>query len=101
VIKYQEPAITDPLTLEIGDQVGCHDVSPARMQLLTGAAADGEHGIDTLWLTVRNNPADTQRVYDQPVPHGSVALLLDDLLLDGGRWRVLPLPRVWARRRIV
>lgn len=89
--KFHEPEVHDPRELEVGDQIGC--VNGGRtLQVLTG---DPNGTVDEFWMDLWNNPAETTHMWDEPVPHGSVALNL-----DGHGWKVLVLPRVWARRRI-
>jgi len=92
--KFQEPETVDPRDLVAGDQVGCTD-SGNRLQVMTGGLVDSPCGLDEIWMTLCNNPGETTHVWDQPVPHGNVAL---DLADHG--WKVNALPRVWARRAI-
>lgn len=94
MIGYKDQETIDPRELDAGDQVGCHD-AVGRLQLLTGAGADGEHGIDVVWVTLHNQPGKTTHIWDTEVPQGNVALRLGD-----HDWRVLVLPLVLARRRI-
>jgi hypothetical protein len=56
---------------------------------------DPDDQIDPIWVDLCNTPGDTIHVWDRPVPAGSVALDL-----AGFGWKILPLPTVWARRRI-
>jgi hypothetical protein len=93
VIKYQEPEVVDPRTLEPGDQVGFSTGGTGFMICTT------EPSEDEVWATLVNEPAKTTEVpeygWHRPVPHGNVALDLADY---GWVWGVFP--TVWARRMI-
>jgi hypothetical protein len=91
MIKYQEPQVVDPRELEAGDQIGCL-TGGVRIQVMT---CDPDDQIDEFWISLCNNPGETTHVWDQPVPHGSVALDLADV-----GWKVAALPQIWARRMI-
>lgn len=91
MIKYQEPEVVDPRLLEPGDQVGCAD-GGRQLQVIT-TNPNGQ--FDEVWMTLCNNPGETTHVWDDPVPHGGVALDF-----AGWGWKVAALPQVWARRMI-
>jgi hypothetical protein len=94
MIKYQEPEVVDPRTLEPGDQIGCSDAG------LTLYPIIGEvHNEDPIWMTLANAPGETVGVPEfgrhRPLPKGNTAL---DLAGHGWLWGVLP--QVLARRVI-
>lgn len=45
MIKYQEPEVADPFTLEPGDQIGFNDAGP-RLQVMVG----GQYAEDAVWV---------------------------------------------------
>jgi hypothetical protein len=107
-VKFQEPEIVNPVDEEnplvAGDQIGCHD-SGGRLRLLTCAGFDEENGLDVVWLTLGNVPAETTHIGDWPVPARNVALHLGPGAAatteeDHTGWKVVALPQVLARRRI-
>jgi len=91
--KYQEPDVLDPRTLQAGDQVGCLD-SGTQLRLMVGEPYGHD---DAVWVTLHNAPGETTHLWDEPVPHGNVALKMGGYDHD---WKVVTLPQVWARRRI-
>jgi hypothetical protein len=88
--KFHEPEVHSPRELEAGDQVGVSNAGRT-LNLVVGEP----YGEDPDWATLCNDPGQTTHVWDEPVPHGQVALDL-----AGHGWKVQALPQVWARRRI-
>jgi hypothetical protein len=95
-LKFYEPDLFDPRTLEPGDQVSLTD-NATRLRIMVGRPLDGYE--DEIWLTLVNTPGETTHVPEygwmRPLPHGNVAL---DFVDHGWVWGVYP--TVWARREI-
>ncbi len=92
--KFQEPEICDPRTLEPGDQVGMCGSGGDVLRLVVGDLPE-----DPIWVDLLNHPGQTPDIGGWPVPAGATALQLGSG--NGGTWKVMPLPAVLARRRIV
>lgn len=101
--KYHEPELIDPRTLvddgdeqvsylRAGDQVGCLD-GARELSLITTEVDEAYY--DVTWVKLCNDPGTTTDLWGTPVPYGSAALDLADI-----GWRVMPLPRVLARRQV-
>lgn len=93
VTKYLEPELADPRTLQPGDQIACFDVGRGPM-LAVGIPCD-EH-CDLSWFALANTPGETSTVHGRPIQAGSIALHLAQV-----GWKIMPVPQIYARRRII
>lgn len=95
MIKYQEPEVVDPRTLEPGDQVGFNDATP-RLQVMVGdQSAD-----DAVWVELLgvNEPERPGEKTGEAVSGDQVGLWLR--LPPGSDYVSGVLPKVLARRVI-
>jgi hypothetical protein len=95
---FRTPAMVDPRELSSGDLVACLEhgghMAAHNIRLVTTELPEHPH-CEVIWVPVLNDVGDTKHVWGELVPSTHVALQFDEYT-----WKIMPLPRVLARRRI-